>query len=130
MELYKTKLFTAQYDLEEWYEQLKELTFKTSLLAIDQTEAKAIRTKFWQKISKFSSSNSSKNEFLEFSEADKILLDLEEKIDDLLKSDFGSSSHVFCRLSTRSPKDSVLTSKEMDDNLQKFISFIPEGDNS
>ena len=98
----------CRYNVEAWYDTLKDFTFPTHFLSLFTHEAKAIR-------------NTYKNRFLhgpKLSDKEtKVLENLKVKINQVLKNQFNNQP-IFLRLSTRSPKDSALDFGDVEKNLK------------
>lgn len=86
------------YDVESWYESLKDFTFKTYFLSMTIKEGIILRKYY-------------RNRFLQgeiLNEQEALHLNkLKSKIDLVIKEQFPNQG-IFLRLSTRSPKDSAL----------------------
>lgn len=105
------------YDIDKWYEQCKSFTFKTEFIPIDIEEANVLR-KHYDIHVKLKSDELSSEEYACYK-------NLESKIQTILDKKFYSeemdTSVAFVRLSGRSPKDAVISSLAMNQNLQKFL---------
>lgn len=86
------------YDVESWYESLKDFTFKTYFLSMTIKEGKILR-----KYYKYRFLNGEKLNETEIAQLNQ----LKDKIDLVIKEQFPNQG-IFLRLSTRSPKDSAL----------------------
>lgn len=105
----------SKYDVEHWYESLKEFTFPTYFLPLFANEAKAICNQY-------------KYRFLKgdkIKENDILLLEnVKTRINLAMKQYFGEKP-IFLRLSTRSPKDSALDFSNSKTN-EKYLQGISE----
>jgi len=109
----------CRYDVEAWYEILKEFTFPTSFLPLSIPEAKAIRSLYKHRFLHGEKLNEKDSQCLE---------NLKDKIDNTLKLQF-QNKPIFLRLSTRSPKDSALDFDDAQKNSKytKGISDVLKG---
>ena len=88
----------CKYDVEYWYDSIKEYTFPTIFLPLFISEAKALRNKYKQQY--LHGDSIKENDIL-------CLKKLELRLSESLEIHF-KNKPIFLRLSTRSPKDSAL----------------------
>eukprot|EP01122_Echinamoeba_exundans_P015346 TRINITY_DN7238_c0_g1_i1.p1 TRINITY_DN7238_c0_g1~~TRINITY_DN7238_c0_g1_i1.p1 ORF type:complete len:359 (-),score=61.52 TRINITY_DN7238_c0_g1_i1:115-1164(-) len=111
----RAKEYTDQYDVDRWYEKLQDITFKTEFAPVYRFEAEAITCSYQRGKSKLT-------------DAQKAALEkLEGRLEKLIEK---FPQGAFVRLSTRSPKDAVLLSPKLYENLEKFINDETEDPNA
>jgi hypothetical protein len=97
-------------NIENWYSQLEKYTFETKFISISQETA--------QSFLNFYDDPKGKSKF---TKKDKILLEkLEEELNAVIDGKIGS----FIRLSTRSPKDSALSSPKLENLMKKYLNSL------
>jgi len=105
------------FDIDQWYEQCKEFTFRTTLLPITPTEARVLCNEY-ETITQAGGPTITVDE-------QQVLSDLKQRIQNTLESEFYDEEEgepaAFVRLSGRSPKDSVASSSTMSDNLTRNV---------
>jgi hypothetical protein len=95
-EISATRDYFFQAGVDEWYEKINQLTFRSEFILLSKEEAHVI-IKNWKNVT--STSDESHAIPLE-------LGNLALRIDDVIQNHFNSNEGVFVKLSTRSPKDS------------------------
>lgn len=104
------KSYVSKCDLEHWFPVLADHTFRSDWFRLDTKEIHAMRSRFAKE---------------SFSTA--ILGALAAKIDDMIRSRF-SSDGCFVRLSTRSPKDAVVSSPMFVEMLLRRLESLAPDD--
>jgi hypothetical protein len=103
------------YNIDRWYEQCKDFTFKTNILSLTREDAIVILQTYAKKILQVPNT-------IEQSEYERIYSTLHEKIELCIKDVAGESSQgVFVRSSARSPKDSGFQTTRMKKLLKDLL---------
>jgi hypothetical protein len=103
------------YNIDRWYYQCKDFTFKTNILSLTRDDAIVILQTYAKKILQLPYT-------IEQSEYERIYSTLHEKIELCIKDVAGESSQgVFVRLSARSPKDSGFQTTRMKKLLKELL---------
>ncbi|PRP83186.1 hypothetical protein PROFUN_09350 [Planoprotostelium fungivorum] len=87
-------------DIESWYHSLEEHTFQSAFVELSIEEAKALRSEYWNR--KGGKSDSAQHT--------TTITGLKEKIESAIRT--LPSQEVFCKLSSRSPKDSLFARRK------------------
>lgn len=102
-------------DLEAWYDEMREHTFRTEFVTLSPREAEALIVVYWSKLRSQGSASDIRHpcsegrfaDAMSFEQAEKTLEMLKTRIDATLQElDPGNRRGVFAKLSSRSPKDS------------------------
>ena len=116
-ELFKHEI---PYDVEEWYPLLKEYSFETNFIPLTVEEAVCILQRYRRDVIRRT------NLFMFDEQQEKLgLQKLAQKLAPILNNMKGA----FIRLSTRSPKDSVMNLDEnkeiLQDKITEYLKSIP-----
>ncbi len=135
---YEMIKYKNQYAIETWYESIKQYTYKTEFLELSQEECRAIVNWYNDHIR----AAKLKKEIVDNENDQKILEKLKERINDKIKA-LEASKHrcqflnnfftklefledgFFFKLSTRSPKDSIMASNKLRDIMAEQLSVLP-----
>jgi hypothetical protein len=115
--------YKNQYAIEAWYESIKEHTYKTEFLELSQDECRAIVNWYNDHIR----AAKLKKEIVDNENDKKILEKLKERIEDKIQV-LEAKDGFFFKLSTRSPKDSIMASNKLRDIMAEQLKSHPPKD--
>eukprot|EP01095_Lingulamoeba_sp_RSL-Kostka_P007883 TRINITY_DN2564_c0_g1_i1.p2 TRINITY_DN2564_c0_g1~~TRINITY_DN2564_c0_g1_i1.p2 ORF type:complete len:426 (-),score=115.59 TRINITY_DN2564_c0_g1_i1:1045-2322(-) len=127
-ELYKRYIYQQAFSVQKWYEELKEYTFPTKFVELDEEEIWALLkgNSHWinRTVTKKDEESEKKYTVEVLKKAKGILDNLGKRIDQEMEE--WKDSGIFVKLNTRSPKDVCIYDIDNEENVSMMLNYTEE----